>query len=160
MIAQTFSNRQALGQVDQFTIYIITLLNALGSYCGTVKYIRIGLPFNDVLDEAIYEAIKSRYPLSNVDYRICNTGQKKSAFKQYARHQRLYVTCRNYTHFDPAYMSNQIDSGVSVNLDVYNVKKTYIYNECGCYARKSEQEIANACNEEYSNFATYREFFQ
>ncbi len=160
MIVPAFSNRQALGIAEQFTIYIIKLQNANGDYCGVIKYIRMRAPYQDTLNEAIYEAIKSRYPFSSINYQIGNTLQRKKIFKQYKRHKRLYIICRNCSLFDPAYFLSQTDRVISVMLDVYDAKKHFIYNECECYTRKSDQEIANACNEEYTNFATYREFFQ
>ena len=160
MIQPNFSQRQALGSNDPFVICDIELVNASGDTCGYVKYVRMGTTIKDTLDIVIYETIKTQYPLSRVDYKQCNTSQKRADFKTYKRYKRLYLACKNYTSWDPAYMVGAIDSGLAIFLDVYRATRSYVVNEGESFLRIGAHDFSNACNEEYSNFATYREFFQ
>lgn len=160
MIQENLSQKKALGKIEPFTKYDIELIDFSGQACGRVLYVRIGKPINDVLNNAIYEAIKTRYPGSHKTEQVYDTTIALNSFVQFNNYDRMYISARNNTNYDPARILGNVNSEISIHLDVYDPADTYVFNELEVYLNENQNDIANACNEEYANLATYREFIQ
>ena len=160
MITENLSQKKLSGNVEVFTIYNIKLVDFSGNTCGNVTFIRMGQPLRDVLYNSIYEAIKTRYPGSSATERVCSTSMKLNDFAQVGEHDRIYISARNNTKHDPARILGNVNSEISIHLDVYDPTDTYVFNELEVYLNENQNDIAHACNEEYSNLATYREFIR
>ncbi len=158
MIQEYLSQKQALGKIEPFTIHDIELVDFSGQICGKVSFVRIGKPINDVLNIAIYEAIKTRYPGSRKTEQVYDTTIALNSLPQFNNYDRIYISARNNTNYDPARILGNVNSEISIHLDVYDPADTYVFNELEVYLNENQDDIANACNEEYANLATYREF--
>ena len=160
MINTDYKTLKASGQSHLFTVCTIKLMDAVGYDCGVIKFVRMGQIQDDTLFYAMFEAIKTIYPLSTYKFDCYSSTQKGLKFYNYKRHKRLNLTCINFSLFDPAYMSGKKDSGFSMTIDVYKTNKHYTATSCSCYLRLSKQDITNAHKAAISNFATYREFLK
>lgn len=159
MIQHTLSERNTWRAFRVFRVIDIILVNATGNECGIVSYVRLGQK-EDKLDEIIFESIKHDYPLSSPKMKCYLTSQPADSFAPHSNIHRVHICVKNNTNFDPGFELGNIDSMLSISLDVYNPTDAFVNSEIEYFSRINKEDYSHASNEIHSNLDTFNNFIK